>query len=202
VDKKRRPQSSDEPSDERNIESHFRNSKQPSQQQKKRGKSQKKNTSIVIKIPKLKNSSHSSKYKPRTVDSDSDDDDFDDDRKQQQPKPKNDGSLDLLKMVEAAESNDFDLQGTTSQRRNRDYTTMDMDTACASTSNSMSQDSSFSLFNIRKVGKKKKLKGGKIIPGQAIMNSSYNYSEPIQEKTRRREEDRDEYHNGMKGAMS
>ncbi|OEU11522.1 hypothetical protein FRACYDRAFT_245577 [Fragilariopsis cylindrus CCMP1102] len=192
VDKKRRPQSSDEPSDERNTESNFRNSKQSSQQQKKRGKSQKNNnTSIEFKIPKLKNSSHSSKYKPRTVDSDSDND-WDHFREH------------LLKMVEAAESNDFVLQRTTTQRRNRDSATidMDMDTSLASTSDNMSQNSSISLFNIRKVaknGKKKKLKGGKIIPGQAIMNSRYNYSEPIQKKTRRREEDRDENHDGIKG---
>ena len=125
-------------------------------------------------------------------------------------------------MVEAAESNDFDLQRTTTQRRHIDSTTMDMDTSLASTSDNMSQNSSISLFNIRKVAKKgrrKKLNGGKIIPGQAIMNSSYNYSEPIQKKiritnssynysetiqkkTRRREEDRDENHSGIKGAMA
>jgi hypothetical protein len=118
----------------------------------------------------------------------------------------------MLKVVQAAESSDFDLQRTTTQRINRDSTPTDMNSSSASTSNTMAQNLSINVFNslgLTKVsnnhskinnggkgsstkGRRKKPKGATkiIVPGQAIRTSS------------KEKEDRDEYPFGRKGTIA
>jgi hypothetical protein len=131
---------------------------------------------------------------PGTDDSDSDYSDSDDDRKQR-PKPKNGASLDILKVVQAAESaGDLELRETP-QRINRDSTPADVDASSARPQ----------IPSLQLAGKRKKSIGGtKIIMGQAIKNSRRNNSESIQEKPWRRADDRYEYHvfHGPKGTIA